>query len=137
MECDCYLRNVQDPLAGGKTLYEMRFGEPYKGPVIPFGAVVQYHPISVKDLSRLHQFGKTVLPGMFLGYALVAGGIWKGDILVADVDELEILDASESHPGRLNAKEVLTPNRVFFYIPGPRWNSQNCLEEVMESDNPL
>ena len=36
--------------------------------------------------------------------------------MVADVAELEILDASEMHPRRLNAKEVLTPNRVFFLI---------------------
>ena len=39
----------------------MRGGsESIKGPVIPFGAVVEYHPISAEDLSRLHQFGKKV-----------------------------------------------------------------------------
>ena len=59
MECSCYLRNIQD------------------------------HPISAKDLSRLHQFGKKVLPGIFLGYALYAGRIWKGDVLVAGIEELE------------------------------------------------
>ena len=31
VECYCYLRNVQDLLAGGKTLHERRFGEPFKG----------------------------------------------------------------------------------------------------------
>ena len=46
---------------------------PFKGPVIPFGAVVEYHPVSAKDLSRLHQFGSKVLPGKFLGRALHAG----------------------------------------------------------------
>ena len=30
-------------------------------------------------------FGKKVLPGLFLGYALYAGRIWKGDVLVADI----------------------------------------------------
>ena len=35
--------------------------------------------ISAKDQSRVHQFGKKVLPGLFLGYALYAGGIWRGD----------------------------------------------------------
>ena len=29
------------------------------------------------------------------GYALYAGGIWKGDILVVDIEELEKMDASE------------------------------------------
>ena len=68
----------------GKTPYEIRFGKPFKGPIIPFGSLVEYYPISAKDQSRIHQFGKKVLPGLFLGYALYAGGIWKGDILVAD-----------------------------------------------------
>ena len=89
MECYTYLRNVTDLLSDGKTPYERRFGQPFKGPIIPFGSLVEYHPITAKDQSRLHQFGKKVLPGLFLGYALYAGRIWKGDVLVADLEELE------------------------------------------------
>ena len=47
-----------------------RFGQPFKGPINPFGSLVEYYPISAKDKSRIHQFGKKVLPGLFLGYAL-------------------------------------------------------------------
>ena len=93
----------------GKTPYGRRFGEPSKGPVIPFGSLVEYHTITAKDQSRIHQFGKKVLPGLFLGYALYARGIWKGDILVADIEELETMDASEIYSKRLNAKEVIFP----------------------------
>ena len=52
---------------------------------------------------------KKVLPGLFLGYALYAGGIWKGDVLIADLEELETMDASEIFSKRLNAKEVIFP----------------------------
>ena len=76
--------------------------------------MVEYHPISVKDPSRLHQFGSKVLPGIFLGYVLRAGRIWKGDILVADT--YKKMDASELHARRLNAKEVLTPQRSGNFI---------------------
>ena len=69
--------------------------------------MVEYHPISAKDQSRIHQFGKKVLPGLFLGYALCAGGIWKGDVLIADLEELETMDASEIFSKRLNTKEVI------------------------------
>ena len=62
MECCCYLRNIQDLLSDGKTPYERRFRMPFNGPMIPFGAMVDYHPISAIDLSRLHKFGKKVLP---------------------------------------------------------------------------
>ena len=48
--------------------------------------MVKYHPISSKDLSKLHQVGEEVLPGIFFGYAMVARRIWKGDIMVADID---------------------------------------------------
>ena len=57
MECYCYLRNIQDLLSDGKTPYERRFGISINGPVIPFGAMVEDHRISAKDISRLHQFG--------------------------------------------------------------------------------
>ena len=73
MECYTYLRNFTDLLSDGKTPYERRFGHPFKGPIIPYGSLVEYHPIFAKDQSRIHQFGKKVLPGLFLGYALYAG----------------------------------------------------------------
>ena len=109
----------------GRNLCERRFGVPFYGPVIPFGSMVEYHPISAKDLSRLHQFGPKVLPSFFLGYALHAGGIWKGDILVADIEELGRTDASGIYAKRLNAKEVLTlmSGRKLF-IPNRRWNGK-------------
>ena len=66
--------------------------------------LVECHPISAEDQSRLHQFGPKVLPGFFHGYALHAGGIWKGDILVAGIEELEQTDASEIYAKRLKCK---------------------------------
>ena len=59
MECYTYLRNVTDLLSDGKTPYERRFGKPFEGPIIPFGSLVDYHPITAKDQSRIHLFGKS------------------------------------------------------------------------------
>ena len=83
----------------------------------PFGSLVEYYPNSSKDHSRIHQFGKNVLPGLFLGYALYAGRLWKGDILVADIEELETMDASEIYSKRLNAKEVIFHKEGEFIFP--------------------
>ena len=77
MECCRCLRNIQDLLSGGKTLHDRRCGEPFEGPVLPLGSTVECHPISAKDMSRLHQFGNKVLPGIFFGYVLHAVKIWK------------------------------------------------------------
>ena len=116
MECFTYLRNFQDLLSDGKTPYERRFGETFKWPIIPFGAMIECHPSSPKDQMKIHQFGKKVLPRLFLGYALYAGGIWKGDVLVADIEELETMDASEIYSKRLSAKEVIFPKETWEFI---------------------
>ena len=78
MECYTYLRNVTDLLSDGKTPYERRCGQPFEEPIIPFGSLVEYRPKTAKDQSRIHQFGKKVLPGLFLGYALYAGENLEG-----------------------------------------------------------
>ena len=117
MECYTYLRNVTALISDGKTPSEIRFGKPSKRPIITFGSLVEYHPITAKDQSRIHQCGKKVLPGLFLGYALYAGRIWKGDVLIADFEELETMDASEIYSKRLNAKEVLCPKQGEFIFP--------------------
>ena len=74
MECFCYLRNIQDLLSDGKTPYERRFGMPFNGPVIPFGAMVEHHSISAKDQSRLHQLGAEVLPCCISRLCVARGG---------------------------------------------------------------
>ena len=45
------------------------------------------------------------------------GGIWKGDVLTADLEELETMDASEIYSKRLNAKEVIFPIQGEFIFP--------------------
>ena len=49
MECYGCLRNVQDLVFDAKTQHNIRFGEPFDGPMIPFGSLVEYHAISAKD----------------------------------------------------------------------------------------
>ena len=51
MEFYTFLRNVTDLLSDGKTPYERRFGQSFKGPIIPFGSLVEYHPKTAKDQS--------------------------------------------------------------------------------------
>ena len=107
-----------------------------KRPIIPFGSLVEYHPITAKGQSRIHQFGKKVLPGLFLGYALYAGGIWKGDVLVADLEELETMDASEIYWKRLNAKEVIFHKEKGELISQSQLDELNSLEEIKTWEDP-
>ena len=78
MECYCYLRNVVDLLADGKTPYERRLGESFNGLIVPFGALVEYLTNSKRDKARIHQFGKKVLPGIFSRICFDRGEILEG-----------------------------------------------------------
>ena len=112
MECYTYLRNIQDLLSDGKTPYERRFGEPFKGHSVWFIGWVSpsQESINLERKSYLDCSSNTLL---------YAGGIWKGDVMVADIEELETVDASEIYSKRLNAKEVIFPkqNGKFIFQP--------------------
>ena len=116
IECYCYLRNIQDKLSDGKTLYERRFGMPFDGPAKTFWSNGwMSHHLCERPVASASVRHKS-LASFFLGYALYAGRIWKGDIMVADIEELEQMDASELHARGLNEKEVLTPQRSGNFI---------------------
>ena len=117
LECYTYLRNIQVLLSDGKTPYERRFGKPVKGPIIPFGSLVEYHPITAKDQSRIHQFGKKVLPGLFLGYALYAGGFGRVTYWSQTLRSWRRWTHRKSTQTRLNAKEVIFPKQGEFIFP--------------------
>ena len=54
-----------------------------------------------------------------------------GDILVADIEELETMDASEIYSQRLNAKEVIFPKENGKFIFQPQMDESNFfLEEI-------
>ena len=48
---------------------------------------------------------------------MYAAGIWKDDVLVAVLEELETMDASEIYSKRLNSKEVIFPKQGEFIFP--------------------
>ena len=111
MECYCYLRNIQDLSSVGR--HHVKGGSEYhlNGPVIPFGATVDYHHISAKDQSRLHQFGSKVLPGIFFCNVLYAGGFRKGDMWSQTLRNWRRWTHQNSTPEGSMKKEVLTPHK--------------------------
>ena len=90
-----------------------------------------------KDQSRLHQFGKKVLLVIFLGYELIAGRIWKGHILIADLEDLEKLDASEFYLRRTNTREVLISQKEMISYSQQQMVQKKRQEETTNSENPL
>ena len=85
----------------------MRFSHKLTGPIIPFGAEIQYKPSAPKDKEQVQTYGEKQLSGIFIGYAQNAGGSWNGDLLVVNWHALEAAErASEVYVQRIKAKEV-------------------------------
>ena len=77
-----------------------------------------------RDKARIHQFGKKVFPGIFLGYALIAVRIWKGDILVADIEELESWTYQKFVEKTEYKRSHDNPNKWWICISYGRWLSK-------------
>ena len=60
----------------------------------------------------------------------VRGGIWKGDVLIADLEELEAMDASDIYSERLNAKEVIFRKKMVYLFFQPQMDESNFPEEI-------
>ena len=107
MLCYAFLSNVKDALASGMTPYQTRFEGDFRGPLIPFGAEVEYMPSSDKAKQALHPLGGKYLPGLFVGYIQRAGGGWSGDLEVVDWENLDKAKTfAEGYPRRIRAPEV-------------------------------
>ena len=74
---------------------------------------------------RLHQFWSKSLARYVPWICAVRGGIRKGDILVADIEELETMDASENPCEKTQCKGSVNTQRWWtFRIPDRRWKRQ-------------
>ena len=112
MECYTCLRNVQDLLSDGKTPYERRIGEPFKstnfsiwctGGILFLLREKQCEDSSIRKESLTRNLSRTCfVRGWEFG---------KKIFLMAEIEELEKLDASEIYPRRLSAKEVLITHK--------------------------
>ena len=117
MGCYCYLRNNQDLLSDGKTPYERRFGMPFNGPVIPCGAMVEISPYFCE---------RPVATAPIRSKSLARKIPWICVARVGNLERRQLWSQTSknwrrwTHPNstlrRLNAKEVLTPQRSGNFI---------------------
>ena len=96
-----------DLLSDGRTPYERRFGVPLKARLY---RLEQWSNVTLSLRRTYRDYLNSVLKScQDIPWICVARGVWKGDVLVADIEELEKMDASEIHATKPKAKEVLTP----------------------------
>ena len=79
-------RNFVDIWKFDKTPYELRFNAKLKSQLIPFGSTVYYTSTSKNVDDKRQKLGPRLIPGIFVGYKLYPGGIWRDEYLVLDFD---------------------------------------------------
>ena len=136
MECYTHLRNVTDLLSDGKTPFERRFGQPFKGPIIPFGSLVEYHPITAKDQSRIHQFGKKVLPGLFLGYDCTRGKFGRVTYWLQSLRSWRRWTNRKSTQKDPMRKRWYFPKKMEILFFQSQMDESNPLEEIRNWEHP-
>ena len=99
------------PLTERENSVSKAFGEPFCGPTIPFGSMVEYHPVSAKDQAKTPPVWQKGPSWHLRWLCIVRGDHVEGRHFVADAQELQNIDASELCARRLNAKEVLVPRK--------------------------
>ena len=125
MECCTYLRKRHRSLVWWEDpIRETFLGNHSKDRSFHLGSLVEYYPKTAKDQSRIHQFGKKVLPGLFLGCALYAGGNlerWRTDCRpwgVGDDGRIgNLLEKTQCERGDISPKRRI-------YFSNRRWTNQ-------------
>ena len=79
--------NVTKRLDNGIVPWEARYGEQFTGMLIPFGARVLYWKNPKQNVPSSAKFAATGVEGIFLGYHIQPGFIWKEEYLVTPVKD--------------------------------------------------
>ena len=109
----CWASNIE--VVDGESSYNRRFKKGhFKGPKYPFGCLIDFKPSPV-DETRRPKFGTKAIPGLFLGYHLLPGGRWKGDYIVAALEDFK--DGGPARPRLHRVKEVYANRAVGFDFP--------------------
>ena len=107
----CHGRNVSLAAFHGETPWKAKHGDEFKGALIPFGAKVVFRPFRPPG-HKGPKFAPRSEFGLFAGYFLQPGGLWKGEYLVISFEQLT------KATGRIEMKRVrecaLTPGPITF-----------------------
>ena len=109
----CMAHNIQDH-PEILSPWELRFGEKFKGPNIPFGARIDYWTGPKLKPKKDLRFDPTSNPGVLLGYAMQPGFIWRNEYLVASLKDLIEKEFNEAvQVVRVN--QLTVPDGPFVY----------------------
>ena len=115
-------------------------GNHSKGPIIPFGSLAEYHPIICEGpFKNPSIWSRKSYLDMFLGYALYAVRIWKGDAFWSQT----LRSWRRWTHRKINSKKTqcerkrddFRKEKGELHFSNRRWNESKPLEEIKTSEN--
>jgi len=112
----CFMQNVL-ATGGDKSLWELRFGSKFDGPLIPFGCLVDYWNGPRKKNKEGLRFDPTSSPGLFLGYAIHPESMWRREFIVVPTKDL-IENESNGTASILHVIKINKPDETQYPLQG-------------------
>ena len=101
-----YRRDVIQPENKVSSWSLRHDGELFKGQYHPFGCLIDFKPSPVRGKNATAKFAPKSVPGVFLGWFILPGGIFHGDYLVVALDEFREIDGKPPAVTIQRVKEI-------------------------------
>ena len=85
----CMAMNITEQLSGCRSAWEIRNKREFPGKVIPFGCLVYFWEDRKRPDSVAGKVSPSSSTGVFLGYNIQSGHVWRDEYLVAHLDGLD------------------------------------------------
>ena len=85
----CMAMNLSEQLSGDRSPWDLRNKRDFTGKIIPFGCLVYFWEDRKRPDSIAGKMSPSSSQGVFLGYHIQAGHVWRDEYLVAHLDGLD------------------------------------------------
>ena len=85
----CMAMNLSEQLTGDRSPWDLRNKRDFSGKIIPFGCLVYFWGDRKRPDSIAGKMSPSSAQGVFLGYHIQAGHVWRDEYLVAHLDGLD------------------------------------------------
>ena len=126
--------NATKRLDNGIVPWEARYREPFLGLMIPFGARVLYWNNPKQNVPADSKFAPTGVEGIFLGYHIQPGFIWKEEYLVTPVKGCDFAFEIGNFPILRSKRMELLPGDFTFPMRSEQLALQESLRKPALSD---
>ena len=110
----CMALNLSEQLSGEHSSWELRYKREFDGKIIPFGCLVHFWENRKRPDSVAGKMSPNSSKGVFIGYHIQSGHVWRDEYLVAHLDGLDY-KLSDGSVKVIRTKRLELPDGPFVF----------------------